>query len=73
MNNEFKKYIVDVCNFIDCLFTIAVIVELIKFIVQDYTFTDADRIMFYIGMAGVALWPNRKYVAKWLKVDYSND
>jgi hypothetical protein len=71
LNNEFKKYIVDVCNYIDIMFSIVLVSVVIKGIF--YTFTNNDWLIVGIASAGVLFWPNKKYIAKWLHVDWKND
>jgi len=71
LNNEFKKYIVDVCNYIDIMFSIVLISVVIKGIF--YTFTDNDWLIVGGATAGVLFWPSKIYIAKWLHVDWKND
>ena len=71
LNNEFKKYIVDVCNYIDIMFSIVLISVVIKGIF--YTFTDNDWLIVGVATTGVLFWPSKIYIAKWLKVDWKNE
>lgn len=67
INNEFKKYIVEVCNYIDILFSIVLIGSVIKGIFV--TFTDNDWVLLCVGLAGAVFWPNKKYIEKWLHME----
>jgi len=60
-----REYLVDLCNYIDCLFTL---VFLICFIRWPFGHEVENEIL-YISLAGVLLWPNKKYWAKWLIKD----
>lgn len=71
LNNEFKMYIVDVCNYIDIMFSIVLISVVIKGIF--YTFTDNDWLIVGGATAGVLFWSSKIYIAKWLHVDWKND
>lgn len=62
-----KEYIVDVCNWLDVAFTVALMAYMVKYIV--YGFQESDWNGLYVAMAGVILWPNKKYVKKWMGLD----
>lgn len=53
------------------MFSIVLVSVVIKGIF--YTFTNNDWLMVGISSAGVLFWPNKKYIAKWLHVDWKND
>lgn len=57
-----REYLVDVCNYIDCLFTLVFWVCFIRW-VFGYGF---DVNILIVSIAGVMLWPDKKYWAKWL-------
>lgn len=64
-----RKYIVDVCNFIDYLFTIA----LICFFIQWCFGYEVETYKWGISIIGVLLWPSKKLWAKWLHVNTDNN
>lgn len=68
MGKETRQYIVDVCNYIDIIFSFVLLSMIVKAIFWSYT--DNDWIILWGSLAGVVLWPNEKYVAKWLKVNH---
>lgn len=60
-----RKYIVDVCNVIDILFSIA----LIAFFIQWCFGYEVETYKWGISIIGVLLWPDRKGWRKLLRVD----
>lgn len=62
---ELRKYIVNVCSFIDVLFNIA----LVAFFLQWCFGYEVETYKWGIAIIGVLLWPAKKYWAKWLHVD----
>lgn len=61
----FRKYLVDVFNFIDYLFTIA----LICFFILWCSGHEVETYKWGISIIGVLLWPSKKLWAKWLHVN----
>ena len=61
MGKETRQYIVDVCNYIDIIFNFVLLSMIVKAIFW---------IILWGSLAGAVLWPNEKYVAKWLKVNH---
>lgn len=68
MGKETRQYIVDVCNYIDIIFSFVLLSMIVKAIFWSYT--DNDWLILWGSLAGAVLWPNEKYVAKWLKVNH---
>lgn len=64
-----RKYIVDVCNYIDILFSIA----LIAFFLQWCFGYEVETYKWGISIIGVLLWPAKKYWKKWLQVNTDDD
>lgn len=60
----FRKYLVDVFNFIDYLFTIA----LICFFISWCFGNEVETYKWGISIIGVLLWPSKKVWSKWLGV-----
>ncbi|KAF1680478.1 hypothetical protein [Veillonella sp. R32] len=60
-----KKYLFDVCHYIDCLFSFVFIIAFLRWI---FGYVD-NLLIMYVSLAGVILWPNKKYWAKWLDID----
>ncbi|MCI5708676.1 hypothetical protein [Veillonella caviae] len=68
MGKETRQYIVDVCNYIDTIFSFVLLSMIVKAIFWPYT--DNDWLILWGSLSGVVLWPNKKYIAKWLKVNH---
>lgn len=57
-----REYIVDVCNYIDCLFSLVLWVCVIRWVFG----YGLDVNILIVSIVGVMLWPDKKYWAKWL-------
>ena len=68
MGKETRQYIVDVCNYIDIIFIFEFLSMIVNAIFLSYT--DNDWLILWGSIAGMVLWPNKKHVAKWLKVNH---
>lgn len=65
MNNNTKRYIVELCDYIDWCFSIAFIILLIRCL-----WYMGDGWEYTLGaFIGVLAWPNKKYVIEWLGVE----
>lgn len=60
-----REYLVDLCNYIDYLFTLVFLVCFIRWLFG----YDVDTSILIVSVLGVLLWPNKKYWAKWLIKD----
>ena len=60
-----RKYIVDICHYIDCLFNFA----LLAFFIQWCFGYEVEIYKWGIAIIGVLLWPAKRYWKKWLKVE----
>lgn len=60
-----RRYLVDLCNYIDWIFSIVFIISFIRWL---FGIAD-DQLTMYISLVGVLVWPNKKHWAQWLNVD----
>lgn len=60
-----REYLVDVFHYIDCLFSFIFFISIFQWLFG----YDFDAVIFFGSFAGVMLWPNKKYWAKWLCVN----
>ncbi len=64
-----RKYLADVCYYIDFLFSVVFIIYVVR-----WAFGYADNLLtMYISCAGVLLWPNKKYWEKWLNIESTGE
>ena len=68
MSDNAKKYLVDLCHYIDCMFTLAFMVLFIRLLW--YAGDGCEYAL--VAFIGVLVWPAKEHWAEWIGLENSH-